>query len=123
MDAVPQYGVGGALAGGLFGGFMLVVWLAIYVYYALAFMTIANKTGTENAWMAWVPILNLWLMVQIAQKEAWWIILFFIPVLNLVAAIVVTMAVAERVGKPSWWGILVIVPGVNLIVPGYLAWG
>ena len=119
--AHPDVGVG--VAGSLFGGFMLIVWLAIYVYYAFAFMTIANKTGTENAWMAWVPILNLWLMVQIAEKEAWWIILFFIPVLNLVAAIVVTMAIAERVDKPSWWGILIIVPVVNVIVPGYLAWG
>lgn len=119
--AHPDVGVG--VAGGLFGGVMLIVWLAIYVYYALAFMTIANKTGTENAWMAWVPILNLWLMVQIADKEAWWIILFFIPVLNLVAAIVVTMAIAERVDKPSWWGILIIVPVVGLVVPGYLAWG
>jgi len=119
--AQPDVGVG--LAGGLFGGVMLIVWLAIYVYYALAFMTIASRTGTENAWMAWVPILNLWLMVQIGEKEAWWIILFFIPVLNLVAAIVVTMAIAERVDKPSWWGILIIVPVVNLIVPGYLAWG
>jgi len=115
--------VGGTLAGGLFGGFMLIVWLAIYVYYALAFMTIANKTGTENAWMAWVPILNVWLMVQIPRMAAWWFILLFIPVLNLVAMIVVTMAIAESVGKPSWWGILTIVPGVNLIVPGYLAWG
>ncbi len=119
--AHPDVGVG--VAGGLFGGFMLLVWLAIYVYYAVAFMTIAKKTGTENAWMAWVPILNLWLMVQIAEKEAWWIILFLIPVLNLVAAIVVTMAIAERVGKPSWWGILIIVPVVGLVVPGYLAWG
>ena len=73
--------------------------------------------------MAWVPILNVWLMVQIADKEAWWIILFFIPVLSLVATIVVTMAIAERVDKPSWWGILIIVPVVGLIVPGYLAWG
>ena len=114
---------GGALVGLFSGAIYLVFWAAVYVYCGLAFMTIATKTGTENPWMAWVPILNLWLMVQIAEKEAWWIILFFIPVLNLVAAIVVTMAIAERVDKPSWWGILVIVPGVNLIVPGYLAWG
>jgi len=120
--AHPDVG-GRLLLGGLFGGGMLIGWLAIYVYCALAFMTIASKTGTENAWMAWVPILNLWLMVQIAQKEAWWLILFFIPMVNVGAAVVVTMAIAERVGKPSWWGILTVVPVVNLIVPGYLAWG
>ena len=118
-----QGDVGGALAGGLFGGFMLIVWLAVYVYMALALMTIANKTGTRDAWMAWVPILNLWLLIQVSGKEAWWIILFFIPVANIVAAVIIWMAVAERLGKPSWWGILMIVPFVNIIVPGYLAWG
>ena len=114
---------GGSLIGALTGGFMMVVWLAAYVYCAMAFMTIATKTGTENPWMAWIPIINLWLMIQIAQKEAWWIILFFIPLANIVATVVITMAIAERVGKPSWWGILMIVPIANLIVPGYLAWG
>jgi hypothetical protein len=114
---------GGVLVGLLSSGFMLVLWVGCYVYYGLAFMTIANKTGTENPWMAWVPILNMWLMVQIAQKEAWWMILFFVPIGNLVAMVVITMAIAERVGKPSWWGILTVVPVANLVVPGYLAWG
>jgi len=109
--------------GGGPGAIMLVFHLLLYVYMALAFMTIARKTSTPNEWMAWVPILNLWLMVQISGKEAWWIILFLIPVANIVATIVVTMAIAEKVGKPSWWGILMIVPIANLIVPGYLAWG
>ena len=120
---MPADDVGGIVASGIFGGFMLIVWLAIYVYYGFAFMTIAKKTGNENAWMAWVPILNMWLMIEIAQKEAWWMILFFIPLANIVAMVVVTMAIAERLEKPSWWGVLMVVPGANLIVPGYLAWG
>jgi len=63
------------------------------------------------------------MMVELAGKEFWWFILFFIPIANLVAAVVVTMAIAERVGKPNWWGILILVPFVNLAVPGVLAWG
>ena len=109
--------------GGGIGIVMLLFYAALYVYFALAFQTIAKKTNTPNDWMAWVPILNMWLMVVISGKEAWWMILFFIPIGNIVATIVVMMAVAEKVGKPNWWGILMIVPFVNLIVPGYLAWG
>ena len=101
---------------------MLLFFLAIYVYFALAFQTIAKKTNTENAWWAWVPILNIILVLNIAKKPLWWIILFFIPIVSLVMAIIVMMAVAEARNKPSWWGILMIVPVVNLIVPGYLAW-
>jgi len=107
------------------GAFMFVFFLfgvAMYVYTSLALQTIAKKTNTENPWMAWIPIINIILMLNIAKKPIWWIILCLIPLVNLVILIIVWMAIAEARNKPSWWGILLIVPFVNLIVPGYLAW-
>ena len=100
----------------------LIIGLALYVYMALSLQTIAKKTKAENAWLAWIPIANIILMLNIAKKPLWWIILMFIPLVNLVIAIIVWMAIAEARGKPSWWGILLIVPVVGIIVPGYLAW-
>ena len=100
----------------------LVFGLAAYVYMALALQTIAVKTNTANAWLAWVPIANAILMLQIAKKPLWWIILFIIPIVNIVIIIMVWMGMAEARQKPNWWGILAIVPLVNMVVPGYLAW-
>lgn len=100
----------------------LVCGLAVYIYMALALQTIAVKTNTANAWLAWVPIANAILMLQIAKKPLWWIILFIIPLVNIVIVIMVWMGVAEARQKPNWWGILAIVPVVNMVVPGYLAW-
>ena len=113
----------GAIAamGAVFVVFFIFM-LAIYVYMALCLQTIAKKTNTENAWLAWIPIVNIILMLNIAKKPLWWIILLLIPLVNIVIAIIVWMAIAEARGKPSWWGILVIVPVVQIIVPGYLAW-
>jgi hypothetical protein len=102
--------------------FMFVVFLVGYVYMGLALQTIAKKTNTPNAWLAWIPIANIILMLNIGKKPLWWIILFFIPLVNLVMIVLTFMAIAEAVKKPNWWGILMIVPVVNLIVPGYLAW-
>jgi len=102
--------------------FVLVIGAAFYVYFALALSTIGTKTHTENPWLAWIPIANIVLMLNVAKKPIWWIVLFFIPIVSLVMAIIVWMAVAEARGKPNWWGILLIVPVVGLIVPGYLAW-
>jgi len=107
------------------GAFMMVFlffFVAIYVYMALALSTIAKKTNTDNAWWAWVPIINILLMLNVARKPIWWIVLCFIPFVNIVIFIIMWMAIAEARGKPNWWGILMIVPVVNLIVPGYLAW-
>ncbi len=102
--------------------FVLVVGLAAYVYMSLALQTIADKTGTANSWLAWIPIANMFLMLSIAKKPMWWFILFLVPLVNIVIAIMVWMAVAEARGKPNWWGILMIIPVANLIIPGYLAW-
>lgn len=102
--------------------FFLLFAAAGYVYMALALQTIANKTHTENSWLAWIPIANIILMLNIAKKPIWWIVLFLIPVVNIVFIIIVWMGVAEARGKPSWWGVLFIVPVANLVVPGVLAW-
>ena len=104
-----------------FAATLVVIGLAFYIYFSLALQTIAKKTNTENAWLAWIPIVNLWVLVQCAGKEWWWILLMFIPILSIVFAIIIWMAIAERRGKPSWLGILMIVPIANLIIPGYLA--
>jgi hypothetical protein len=101
---------------------MVVIFAALYVYISLALQTIAKKTNTENPWLAWIPIANVFLMLNIAKEPLWWFILCLIPFVNIVVLIIVCMAIAEARGKPSWWGILYIVPVANLIVPGYLAW-
>jgi hypothetical protein len=109
----------------LLGGFLFIfciVLLVAYVYHALALQTIATKTNTENGWLAWIPIANLILMLNIARKPIWWIILFFIPLVGFVMLVLVWMGIAEARNKPNWWGILIIVPVANVIVPGYLAW-
>jgi hypothetical protein len=114
-----------ALTNGLGLGIIFVALLfglAAYVYISLALQTIATKTNTANTWLAWIPIANLFLMLSIAKKPMWWFLLFLVPLVNIVIAIMVWMAMAEARGKPSWWGILTIVPVANLVVPGVLAW-
>jgi len=115
-DRIPT-----AMASGFFAIFLCVA-AVFYIYFALAVQTIAQKTNTPNAWFAWIPILNIFLLVAISKKPLWWILLLFIPIVNLVVSVLVWMAVAEARNKPTWWGILSIIPVVNLIVPGYLAW-
>jgi len=112
----------GAFPAGMSFGFLFVCFAIAYVYMALALQAIAQKTNTPNAWMASVPIANLILMLNIARKPIWWIILFLIPIVNIVMVILVWMGIAEARSKPSWWGVLSIVPVVNLFVPAYLAW-
>jgi hypothetical protein len=71
--------------------------------------------------MAWVPVLNLYLLCKIADKPGWWIVFTPIPFVNVFFGILVFMAIAQTRSKPYWWGILIAIPLVRFIVPGYLA--
>lgn len=108
------------------GAFWAVYFLFIiglYVFAAVCLMRMAQNEGEEPAWFAWVPLLNLWLMVKLAQKDVVWFILCLIPFVNIVAIILIWMAIAERLGYESWWGILMIVPFVNFYVLWRFAFG
>lgn len=101
----------------------ILLWVAVatWVIFSIPLYAIGKKCGEENAWFAFIPILNLVLMVNIAGQDTWWVILFFIPIINIVIHIIVWMGIAEACDKPSWVGVLMLVPCVNWIVPWYLA--
>jgi len=103
------------------GAGSLIIGLVFYAYYALGLMVIANKTDTPDGWMAWIPILNLYLMCRIARKPWWWMILFFIPFVNFVISIVVLYSIIVIADKPGWWILPMLIPVVNIIFWGLLA--
>lgn len=115
-----DYDSGGGL-GFLVGFFWFLFWIGMYIYGALTLMLIAKKSNTSGSWMAWVPILNLYLMVKASGKSMIWLVLFLLPFVNIIAMVVVWAAISERLGKPGWWGILMLVPVANFIIMGILA--
>ena len=68
----PQ-GVGGAGIPAFFGAFfmffifIIILVLLSYLYFSLALVTIAKKTNTPNAWLAWIPVVNMYLMAKIGS--------------------------------------------------------
>lgn len=55
----------------------LVVALAIYLYRAFALMTIARKTDTPLAWLAFIPIGSEYLTWRISRTPMWTLIVYF----------------------------------------------
>ncbi len=118
---------GGILAG-LFFVFLLVS-LAVYIYAALALMTIAKKTKTPNGWLAFIPLANVYLLTQLAEVSGWYTLILLVGLIPILGSFVIAgfMAwffwrIAERLKKPGYWGILMLIPIVNLILLGILAW-
>ena len=46
-----------------------------------------------------IPIYNIYLMLKIAGKPGWWLLLFFIPFVNFVIAIIALVGFAKNFGK------------------------
>ena len=101
--------------------FFVILVAAIYIYSAYCLYLIAQKTNTPNAWYAWVPILNLVLMLQIIGKSLWWILAVFIPLVNIFVIIWIWAKISEVRHRPWWWGILMIINPINLIILYFLA--
>lgn len=57
-----------------------------------------SKAG-QPGWAAIIPIYNVIVLIQVCQKPLWWIVLFFIPIANLVAVILLAIALAKVFGK------------------------
>jgi hypothetical protein len=99
----------------------LLMWVALYVAFAVSLQTIAKKTGLSNGWFAWVPILNIVLLLQIAGMDLWMIILYLIPCVGWIFNGYVWSKVAQERGKSEFIGWLMLVPIVNIFIPLYIA--
>ncbi len=108
------------VAGAAIGGVMMIVWLAVIVVMIAAMWKVFVKAG-EPGWAAIVPIYNIIVLLKIAGKPAWWVILFFIPFVNFIMAIIMSLAIAKNFGKGAGFGI-----GLAFLSPIFypmLAWG
>ncbi len=100
---------------------ILAASIVFYLYNSICLSKIANKTNTSCGWFAWLPILNIFLMLMIARKSFWWIILLLIPLVNFVCIIIIWMEIAKMRNKPAWLGFLMMLPVANFLIIGYLA--
>lgn len=80
------------------GAVFWIVCLAIAVFYIASFWTIYKKAG-QPGWAALIPIYNMVVLHQITGKPIWWVILYFVPVVNIVISIIVTHALSVCFGK------------------------
>jgi hypothetical protein len=78
--------------------------LAIIVLVIASFWKVFTKAG-QPGWAAIVPIYNAYILLKIAGRPGWWLLLYFIPLVNLVIAILVSIDVAKAFGKGGGFGV------------------
>ena len=105
-DEVVASGAG--MGGG--GVIMVIIGLALSILMIVAMWKVFVKAGRPG-WAVLIPIYNTYVFLKIAGKPGWWLIWFFIPLLNLVFGIIATVAFAQSFGKGAGFAVgLIFLP-------------
>ncbi len=102
-------------------GLIFVFALALYVFYCFCLKKICEKCGVNPGILIWIPIVQLVPLLQVAGMATWMLILFFIPLVNLIVLVMMWAKVCAARGKSPWLVIMIFIPFVNIIFIPYLA--
>jgi hypothetical protein len=92
---------------GSFGLFFL----AIIVFMIIVQWKIFVKAG-KPGWAAIIPIYNIIILLEIVGKPTWWIVLLFIPLVNIVIMIMIVHQLALSFGKEAGFTVGLILLGI-----------
>ncbi|MBU0907757.1 MAG: hypothetical protein KKD18_04740 [Nanoarchaeota archaeon] len=131
-NALTGFFLGGVFVALLALGILiaLLILAAIYIYFALAYKTIAEKLKFKKSWIAWIPIANWAMLLQLGGFHWAWIFLLLIPVLGWIAVFVLLIIahwrIFEKLKSPGWFSLSMIIPKVGIILyavaVGIVAW-
>ncbi len=83
---------------------VILIYLAIVVLIIAGFWKVFTKAG-HPGWAAIIPIYNTYILCKIAGRPGWWIILLFIPLVNIIIIAILSIDVAKSFGKGVGFGI------------------
>ncbi len=96
--------------------FIFILWILLIIAFWKIFEK-ANKPG----WASIIPIYNIIILCEIAQKPWWWIlVIMFIPIANIIFLIMMQDALSTRFGKGIGFTIgLILLPSIFYIILGF----
>ena len=80
---------------GMIGG---IIYLAVIILMLASVWRVFTKAG-QPGWASIVPIYNAYVLLKIAGKPGWWLILMFLPIANIVVGILALVGQANNFGK------------------------
>ena len=99
---------------------LIFLWVVVaYVLYALAYFGIFKKAG-KPTWAAFVPIYNVIVLLEVVGRPVWWIILFLIPIVNIVIFIIVMNDLSKSFGHGVGFTIgLIFLSWIFMLIIGF----
>jgi hypothetical protein len=83
----------------LFGICCQLIFMAVIIVPLIAGLWKCFSKANQPGWASIIPIYNGIVMLQIVGRPIWWIILYFIPCLNIFISIISTSQYGQRVAS------------------------
>jgi ABC-type sulfate transport system permease subunit len=80
------------------GAVPLIIALVVLVMMVAALWRIYTKAGRPG-WTTLIPFYNTWVLLKIVDRPTWWLVLFFIPLVNVVVGVIVYFDLVKAFGK------------------------
>lgn len=86
---------------------MMIVWLVILVVIIVAGWKIFTKAG-KPGWAFIIPFYNIYTLLKIVGRPGWWLILYFIPLVNIVISLIVAIDLAKSFKRSTIFGVVLL---------------
>ena len=87
--------------------------------WVVSLWTIFQKAGRPG-WAAIVPFYNAYIMLKIVGRPGWWLLLYLIPLVNIVVHLLVSLELARSFEKGTGFGLgLFFLPIIFLPILGF----
>lgn len=92
----------------------IIIALVVAVIEIASFWVLYSKAD-QPGWAAIIPIYNIWVWLKVIDRPWWWLILLFIPFVNIIVIIAMYLDLAKSFGKGMGFGCgLIILPIIFL---------
>jgi len=89
---------------GIVSAIFMLVLCAFVILVVAGVWKVFDKAG-QPGWGALIPIYNIILMLKIAKRPLWWVILMILPLVSIIVAIIVCLDIARYFGKGPGFGV------------------
>lgn len=86
---------------------LMTVYVVLIVVLIIAGWKIFTK-AKKPGWAIIIPFYNTIVMLQIIKRPIWWLLLLFIPFVNIIIAFIVAMDLAKAYGRSEAFGIIML---------------
>jgi hypothetical protein len=110
----------GTAAGAAFGVVTMLIMLAVAVVFIIALWKVFTKAG-QPGWAAIIPIYNTYVLIKIAGRPGWWLLMLLIPFVNIVFLLLLSLDIAKAFGQSPVFGVILLffLGGIGYLILGF----